>query len=206
MLLLKIGQLTASRVHHVFRTVSFSSQSSNQLHHFLTSRQKLPTTVSRWFYRQLPKLPLDAENLAALIAKDVTVFTYMSKKSKRFFLLLTIFGGMQFVFWANLAIFIKTDPTVTQSSLQKSNISWMDSFYAENLTRISLACFSLGKYCVRSSWYFYWWNVYFIMLLCFPVTMYFQDFSDLFIDEKFVLQMIVIAEILYNMFITRITA
>jgi len=158
MLLLKIGQFTAcrgwalSRLHHVVTStgrVPFASRCSNILHHFSASRQKLPATVSRWFSREIPRLPLDAENLSALISKDVTVFTY---KNNRFFLLLTLFGGIQFLFWTNLAIFIKYDPTVTSTAKpstlsQKHNSSWMSRFYAENLTKIAVTCFILGKYC-----------------------------------------------------------
>ena len=103
--------------------------------------------MSRWFTRETPRLPLDAENLSALITEDVTIFTY---KNNRFFLLLTLFGGMQFLFWTNLAIFVKSDPTVTQSGkpnvpTQNNFSSMMSSFYAENLTTVSLTCFSLGK-------------------------------------------------------------
>jgi len=165
MLLLKISQLTDSRVHRVFssRIMSLASQSSSQLRYFLSSQQKLPTTVSRWLYRELPRLPLDTESLSALIKKDVTVFTHMSHKSKRFHMLVTIFGGIQFLCWVNMAVFVMDDPTVKQAgksstSAHKSGYSWMSKFYSENLTRISFACFSLGKYCD------------FLLLLCLPVT------------------------------------
>jgi len=162
MLLLKIGQSAAStgwalnHVHQIVvstRMMSSASHWSKQLHYCLAPRQKLSASVSRWFSRELPRLPLDAENLSALITKDVTVFTY---ENRRFFLLLTIFGGMQFLFWLNLAIFVNSDPTVKQSgkpnmsSSQKNDSSWMGRFYSENLTRIALTCFSLGKYCAKT--------------------------------------------------------
>jgi len=104
-------------------------------------------TVSRLFSREMRRLPLDAENLSAVITKDVTVFTY---KNKRYFLLLTIFGSVQLLFWTNIAVFIKYDPTIENSSKplttsQKSSRSSMGKFYAENRTKIAATCLGLGK-------------------------------------------------------------
>ena len=156
MLLLRIGQSAAARGwalspvrHHIIRTrlTSFTTQCRSQRCHILVSRQNLLAAVSRLFSRDMRRLPLDTENLSAQITKDVTVFTY---KNKRYFLLLTIFGSAQLLFWANIAVFIKYDPTIENSSKprttsQKSYRSSMGKFYAENRTKIAVTCLSLGK-------------------------------------------------------------
>ena len=156
MLLLKIGQSAAIRgaralspVHQHFiqtRAILFTRYCSTQWHHILAVRQKLLAAVSRLFYRETPRLPLDAKNLSAMIANDVTVFTY---RNKRFFMLLTIFGGMQFLCWANIAAFVVSDPTAESSGrqdtkLEKNDVTSMGKFYAENRPKIAATCFSLG--------------------------------------------------------------
>jgi len=135
-----------SRVHQTVvshRMMSFNSAFSRRMRNVFTLQHKLLSTASRLFFREMPRAHLDAENLSALIRKDITVFTY---RNSRFFLLMTIFGGLQFVFWANLAIFINSDPTVEhqQKQLQKTDNSWMGSFYAENRSKIAATCLSLG--------------------------------------------------------------
>jgi len=151
--------LALSRVHNVIRTSNmFAGRRSAQGHHILTLRQNVSATVSRWFTREIPRLPLDAENLASMITKDMTVFTY---KNNRFFLMMTIFGGMQFLFWANLAVFIESYPVSKNSRKpqmsQKSSTSWMDTFYAENRTAIATACICLGQYILYLACvYFHW--------------------------------------------------
>jgi len=154
MLLLKYGQTATitgralSSVHqHVVRTrmVSFTSRYSAQQRQILASRQKLMAIASRLISREMPRLPLDAESLSAMVTKDVTVFTYSNKK---YFLLLTIFGGFQFLCWLNVALFINlVDPVAVENTgkPQKNVSSWMDRFYVEHRTKMAAACFGLGK-------------------------------------------------------------
>jgi len=140
MLLLKLGQLAAGRgwaVPQLTRMMSFVSHSASQQHRLLALRQKLLTTTFRLFSREMPRLPLDAEHLSALITKDITVFTYTNN---RFFLLLTIFGGMQFIFWTNLAVFVNADPTVGNSGESR-----IVRFYIENRQKIAASCICLGN-------------------------------------------------------------
>lgn len=145
MLSLKIVQSAAARgcvLSHVTstRTMSLSSQFYCQQRRLLTSGQKLRATASRLFSRQIPRLPLDAEKLSAMITEDVTVFTY---RKNRFFLLLTIFGGIQFLCWANFAVFIKSDPMANSMKLKKDD-SWMGKFFTHNRTKLAAACLGLG--------------------------------------------------------------
>lgn len=153
-LLLKIIQSAATRgcVHqHVTSATvtSFASRFCCQQRHILTSGQKLPTSVSRLFSRQMPRGPrltLDAENLSAVITEDIAVYTY---RNNRFFLLLTIFGGLQFICWANFAMFVKSDQTaenlIKQAvTVEKDHGSWMTTFYTNNRTKIAAATLSLG--------------------------------------------------------------
>jgi len=159
MLLLKICQSVASRSwvlspvqqHVRTRMMLFTSHCSAQWCRISTLQKSLLAKVSRSYSRGMPRLPLDAENLSAMITKDVTVFTY---RNNRYFLMLSIFGGMQFLFWANLAIFIKSDPTTQNSgkadaTLRKNYSSWMSKFYAENRTKIAATCFALGEQVFR---------------------------------------------------------
>lgn len=128
------------------RIVSLASHFYCQQRHILTLRQKPPAIVSRSLSRRMSRLQLDAENLSAVITEDITVFTY---RNNRFFLLLTIFGGLQFLCWVNLALFVKSDPAMNTSqkrdvTLLKSDDSWMGKFYAGNRIKIAAACVSLG--------------------------------------------------------------
>jgi len=64
-------------------------------------------------------------------------------------MLLTIFGGMQFLCWANIAAFVVSDPTAESSGrqdtkLEKNDVTSMGKFYAENRPKIAATCFSLG--------------------------------------------------------------
>jgi len=143
---LKIMQSAAARgcvLSHVTstRTMSLTSQFYCQQRDLLTSGQKLLATVSRLFSRQIPRVPLDAEHLSAMITEDVTVFTY---RKNRFFLFLTIFGVTQFLCWINFAIFVKSD-SMAKSIKQENDDSWMGKFYTNNPTKIAAACLSLGK-------------------------------------------------------------
>jgi len=129
-------------------TMSFVCHFPCQRQYVLASRQKLLSTVNRLYSYELRKVPLDAESLSALITEDVTVYTY---SNKRLFWLLTVFGGMQLVFWTNIALFIKSDPTVEHSGKTdrkslKNDRSWMSTFYANNQTEIAAACFAIGKH------------------------------------------------------------
>jgi len=122
---------------------SFTNHFFRPQRHNLTSGRKL----SRSFAYKMSRPPLDAENLAAVITEDIPVFTY---KNDRFFLLLTIFGGMQFLCWVNVALFIKSDGTVESSqkrklTLLKTDDSWMSRFYANNRAEIAAACLGFGK-------------------------------------------------------------
>jgi len=153
LLFLKIIQYAAARgcvLPHVHQYVTSTRMASftihfSQQHHGLTSRQKPSAIVSRLFSRQMPRLPLDAENLTSVITEDIPVFTY---RNNRFFWLLTIFGGLQFLCWANIALFINADSPVENSQKQKpqkSTDSWMHKFYADNRIKIAATCFGFGK-------------------------------------------------------------
>jgi len=114
-----------------------------QHRYILASPQKV---VCRLLSQQISRIPLDAERLSSVVTKDVTVFTY---SNKRYFLLISLFGGMQLLFWANLASFAISDPTVQNSvtndtKLQKNYSSWMDKFYAENRNKIGVSFLALG--------------------------------------------------------------
>jgi len=126
------------------RMASFMSHFCRRCRIFTS--QKVPVTiVSRSVSRQVPRLPLDAENLGALITEDITVFTY---RNNRFFLLLTVFGGLQFLCWANIAHIIKSDQTtekLQKQKPQKYDDSWMGKFYAANRIKIAATCLGLGK-------------------------------------------------------------
>ena len=154
-LLLKIIQSAASRgcVHQNVTSAgitSFASRFFCEQRHILTSAQKLPTSASRLFSRQMPRGPrltLDAEKLSAVITEDIAIYTY---RNNTFFLLLTIFGGLQFFCWANFAMFVKSDQTAENLVKQdvtarKDHSSWMTKFYADNRTKIAAATLSLGK-------------------------------------------------------------
>lgn len=155
MLLLRIGHSAVGRGwppssfhQHVTRTMmmSFTSTCPTQCRYILSSRQKVLATVSRLFSQQISRLPLDAERLGSVIKNDVTVFTYTNR---RFFLLISLFGGMQLLFWLNLASFTMSDPTPeilgkANAKLQKGYSSWMGKFYAENRRKIGVTFLIVG--------------------------------------------------------------
>lgn len=83
----------------------------------------------------------------ANVAKDVTVFTY---SNTRFFRMLSIFGIVQFFFWANMAMFAYSGMDGLDTKSNQDQGSWSNmvlDFQNRYKYRIAVACIALGKQC-----------------------------------------------------------
>lgn len=105
--------------------------------------EKQPITqITKRFYAKKPgNLSFEVDGN---VAKDVIVFTY---SNTRFFRMLSIFGIVQFFFWAHMAVFAYSGSGLeTRSYDGPSSFSNMVlNFQNQNKYRIAIACIALGK-------------------------------------------------------------
>jgi len=119
---------------------------------FKLSRLVRPTITSKRLFAQkvAPSvLTIEAETLKATANKNLTIYTY---SNDRFFKILTLFGLVQTLFWANIAYFFYTVPmkqvaNTDFGSTEKGPQTWWSTFSEwqyRHRSRIAGACMGLG--------------------------------------------------------------
>ena len=92
--------------------------------------------------------PTTSNPKSGSLEQNVLVYSYRNDK---FFKLLTVFGGIQLVFWTNLAYFVYTMPfsrlgPQSESERESSNsfTSMVNRWLAQHHYRIATGCLALG--------------------------------------------------------------
>jgi len=107
---------------------------------------------ARFISKKTTKLPFQADRLTTSAKRDMIVYSY---KNDRFFRTLTVFGGIQLMFWANLGYFFCSVPMARlsrphdETSNETISGSWsvvFSDWLSRHQSRVGGACFALGNF------------------------------------------------------------